>query len=218
MANFLNILKIAGYVIGGFAIYQVLIRLVRRNWHFPAPAFITVFLNSPLRGKMQEPRQVIARSGIKEGQHVLEIGCGGGFFLPYAAEAVGPEGMVYGLDIALDMLARCRRYMSKFPAELQQRVELVQRSAYDLPFVDGSLDVVYLVAVLMEIPEPQRCLTEVRRVLKPGGILAVSEFLPDPDYPGRTATIHCGEQAGFSVRAVEGNLWNYTVRFVRQNS
>lgn len=214
MANFLNILKIFGYVIGGFGLYQVLLRLVRRYWHFPAPAFITIFLNSPLRARLQDPQQVITRSGIKEGQQVLEIGCGGGFFLPFAAHTVGAEGRVYGLDIAMDMLARCRRHMSQFPADLQRRVELVQRSAYELPFEDGSLDVVYLVAALMEIPDPQRCLTEARRVLKPGGILAVSEFLVDPDYPGRKTTIYCGEQAGFNVSAVEGNLWNYTVRFV----
>lgn len=213
MSAFLNTLKIIGYVIAGFAVYQVLIRLVRRNWHFPAPAFITVFLNSRLRKKLQNPVVLIGRSGIKPGQKVLEIGCGGGFFLPYAAQAVGEGGKVYGLDIAVDMLARSRRYLSTFPAAVNNRVELVQRSAYELPFDDNSLDVVYLVAALMEIPDPQRCLAEVQRVLKPQGLLAVSEFLVDPDYPGRKATIRCGENAGFAVDAVEGGLWNYTVRF-----
>lgn len=213
MSAFLNGLKIFAYVIGGFAVYQVLIRLVRHYWHFPAPAFITVFLNSHLRKKLQNPVVLIGRSGIRAGHKVLEIGCGGGFFLPYAAQAVGEDGKVYGLDIAMDMLARSRRYLSTFSSAVNDRVELVQRSAYELPFDDHSLDVVYLVAALMEIPDPQRCLAEVRRVLKPDGLLAVSEFLVDPDYPGRKATIRCGESAGFKVEAVEGGLWNYTVRF-----
>jgi ubiquinone/menaquinone biosynthesis C-methylase UbiE len=187
MSALLKVLKITGYVIAGFVVYQALIRLVRHYWHFPAPAFITVFLNSRLRKKLQNPMVLIGRSGIKPGQKVLEIGCGGGFFLSYAAQTVWEGGMVYGLDIAADMLERSRRYLSTFPAAVTGRVELVQRSAYELPFDDSSLDVVYLVATLMEIPDPRCCLAEVLRVLKPQGILAVSEFLVDPDYPGRKA-------------------------------
>ena len=52
-----------------------------------------------------------------------------------------------------------------------------------------------------------------RRVLKPGGILAVTEFLIDPDYPFISTTIRLGEEVGFVVEAAEGNWWNYTVRF-----
>lgn len=213
MSAFFKTLKIFGYVILGFTVYQVILRLVRRNWHFPAPAFLTIFLNNPMRGWLQNPQIVIERSGICRGMQVLEIGCGGGFFLPFAARTVGDGGKVYGLDIAGEMLARCRRYLARFPLEVQQRVELIQKSAYELPFADASLDAVYFAAVLMEIPDPQRCLAEVRRVLKPDGILAVTEFLPDPDYPGRRNTTRCGEKAGFMVEAVEGNFWNYTVRF-----
>ena len=213
MAVFLNVLRIIGYVILGFGAYQVILRLVRRNWHFPAPAFITIFLNSRLRAKLQDPQRVIERSGIKPGMRVLEIGCGGGFFLPYAARAVGAEGHVIGLDIEEKMLEKSLSHLAQTPAHIRERVELIQRSAYYLPFEDASLDVVYLVAALMEIPDPKRCLKEVRRVLKPEGVLAVSEFMPDPDYPTRRVTIRTAEGAGFAVEAVEGNAWAYTIRF-----
>lgn len=208
----LTFLKVVGYILLFFIAWQVLVRVVRHYWHFPAPAIIEVFLNSRLRARLQDPRKVIARSGVRPDQQVLEIGCGGGFFLPYAAEAVGTTGKVIGLDIAADMLERCRKYLDKFP-DVKNRIELLQKSAYELPFADGSLDVVYLVAALMEIPEPGRCLVEAKRVLKPDGILAVTEFLVDPDYPGRRVTIRCCETAGFKVDAIEGNTWNYTVRF-----
>jgi hypothetical protein len=46
-----------------------------------------------------------------------------------------------------------------------------------------------------------------------GGILAVSEFLPDPDYPLRSTTIRRGLAAGFELDAALGNFWTYTVRF-----
>jgi ubiquinone/menaquinone biosynthesis C-methylase UbiE len=214
METFLTVLKVLGYILLFFIAWQVIVRLVRHFWHFPAPAIIEVFLNSRLRAKLQDPRKVVQRSGIKPGMQVLEIGCGGGFFLPYAADAVGEKGKAFGLDIAADMLERCRKYLEKFP-EVKDRIELLQKSAYELPFADGSLDVVYLVAALMEIPEPARCLAEVKRVLKPGGVLAVSEFMVDPDYPTRRVTIRCGETAGFKVNSIEGNAWNYTVRFMK---
>ncbi len=53
------------------------------------------------------------------------------------------------------------------------------------------------------------------RVLKPGGILAVSELLLDPDYPLKAATARRGEKAGFLVEGFYGNFWTYTVRFTK---
>jgi len=77
-------------------------------------------------------------------------------------------------------------------------------------------DRVYMVTVLPEIPDRSRALREVRRVLKSGGILAVTEFLPDPDYPLRSTTIRICQNEGFVVDASSGNLWNYTVRFKKR--
>ena len=63
-----------------FLVYQVFLRLLRRVYDFPAPAFIGRFLDSDLRRKMQPPETVIERSGIKPGMKVLEAGCGSGAF------------------------------------------------------------------------------------------------------------------------------------------
>jgi ubiquinone/menaquinone biosynthesis C-methylase UbiE len=66
--------------------------------------------------------------------------------------------------------------------------------------------------VLQEIPDKRKALAEARRVLKPGGIIAVTEFLIDPDYPLRSTTVRDLERAGFTIEAVEGRFWTYTVR------
>jgi ubiquinone/menaquinone biosynthesis C-methylase UbiE len=66
---------------------------------------------------------------------------------------------------------------------------------------------------LNEIPDKEKALKEIMRVLKPGGILAISELLIDPDYPRMSTTARMGLQGGFTIEAMEGNLLTYTVRF-----
>ena len=64
----------------------------------------------------------------------------------------------------------------------------------------------------MEIPDKPRVLAEAHRVLKRGGSIAVTEWLPDPDYSFMSTTKRILERAGFRVLAGEGSLWTYTVR------
>jgi ubiquinone/menaquinone biosynthesis C-methylase UbiE len=141
------------------------------------------------------------------------VGCGSGAYTTFVARAVGPDGRVCALDIQAAMLRQLRDKLNKPAYRDIQNVELFERSAYDLPFDDETFDVVYMITVLPEIPDPGRALCEIRRVLKTGGKLAVSEFLPDPDYPLRSTTVKLGQAAGFTVDAVQGSFWTYTARF-----
>ncbi len=196
-----------------FLIFQLVVRLVRRYFKFPAPAFIAGFLDSNLRRKLQPPKTIIARSGIEIGMRVLEIGCGSGGFTIDVARVVGEHGKVFALDIQEDMLNILNQKLDLPENNDVHNITLLKESAYGLPFVSGSLDLVYMVAVFQEIPDKQKVLAEVKRVLKPGGNLAISEFLPDPDYPWMSTTAKIGLKAGFIIDRMEGNLLNYTVRF-----
>ena len=144
---------------------------------------------------------------------VMELGCGSGAFTTFIARAVGDSGKVYAVDIQSAMIRQLERKLVKAENQDIKNVEIRQASAYELPFTDGSIDLACLVTVLPEIPDRGRALREIKRVLKPGGILAVTEFLPDPDYPLRTTTIRMCEREGFVLDDSLGNLWNYTVRF-----
>ena len=86
--------------------FQIVLRIVRETVHFPAPAFMGRLLDSDLRRAVQQPSTIIARSGIRKGMKVLEVGCGSGAYTTYVARAVGPEGTVYALDIQPGMLGR----------------------------------------------------------------------------------------------------------------
>lgn len=213
MSRYKPFLRIVSLVLGIFAFYQILIRLIRKRWHFPAPAFIGRFLDSDRRRALQPPEQIVARSGVRPGMKALEIGCGSGAYTTFFARAVGPEGEVAALDIQPAMLAQLAAKLARPENRDIHNITLHEASAYSLPFEDGTLDLVYMITVFQEIPDRARTLAEVLRVLKPGGLLAISEWVVDPDYPFMSTTIKQGTQAGFVVDAALGNLWTYTVRF-----
>jgi len=208
-----NILQIVLIITGIIIAWLILTRLIRRIYQFPAPAFIGYFLDSNYRRRIQPPTQIIERSGIKKGDRVLEIGCGSGAYTTFVAREVGKEGIVEALDIQPAMLAQLKKKLAKPENSDIQNIRLHESSAYQLPFEEGSIDLVYMITVLPEIPDQAKVLAEVRRVLKVNGILAVTEFFPDPDYPLSSTTSKKGEKAGFDVEGLFGNLWTYTVRF-----
>jgi ubiquinone/menaquinone biosynthesis C-methylase UbiE len=92
-------------------------------------------------------------------------------------------------------------------------VETYIADAAHLPINDGSVDRAFLVAVLPEIPDRKRTLNELRRVLKPGGVLSITEEFLDPDYPLAKTTIRWVEEAGFELKERHGNGWLYTLNF-----
>ncbi len=116
-------------------------------------------------------------------------------------------------DVQSAMLRQLEQKLARAENQDIRNVELKKASAYELPFADDFFDLAYMVTVLMEIPDRGRALREVKRVLKPGGTLAVTEFFPDPDYPFRSTVIKTGKREGLSLDGSQGNFWNYTVRF-----
>jgi ubiquinone/menaquinone biosynthesis C-methylase UbiE len=200
-------------ILAFLVLWLSLAKLVRKMFRFPAPAFIGRLLDSGYRRRVQPPEQLIERSGIKKGMHVLDLGCGSGAFTPFIARTVGEKGKVYALDIQADMLKQLENKLHRSENRDINNIKLIEGNAYELPFDDSSLDLVNMVTVLQEIPDRNKALHEVKRVLKPGGILAVTELFPDPDYPWKSTTIKLGNGAGFVVDKISGNFFNYTVRF-----
>ena len=206
-------LKIILIVLGAILLWLALVRVFRKLYHFPAPAFIGRFLDSDIRRWVQPPDKIIERSGIKPGMIVVDLGCGSGAFTTFVARVIGEQGKVYAVDIQPAMLQQLECKLAKAENQGIKNIELRQASAYKLPFEENSIDLVYMITVLPEIPDRGRALREIKRVLKPDGVLAVTEFLPDPDYPLRSTTIKICQREGFIVDDNMGNLWNYTVRF-----
>ena len=216
----MNALKVALKVLDSFRLFLFLIvfRVVNKLWHFPVPTFVGPFLDSDIRRKLQPPDKVIERSGIKHSMKLLELGCGSGAFTTFAAKAVGEQGKLYAVDIQPKMLKQLERKLARPENQDLTNIELIQASAYELPFEEDSLDLAFLVTVFHEIPDRDRALGEIKRVLKPDGILAITEFLLDTDYRPAPAVIKRCQCGGFILNENSGNLWNYTVRFKKPSS
>jgi ubiquinone/menaquinone biosynthesis C-methylase UbiE len=144
---------------------------------------------------------------------VLEIGCGSGAFTTFAARVVGNKGIVYALDIQPDMLYQLENKLSQSKNKDINNIKLLVSSAYNLPFENNSIDLVYMVTVFGEIPDRKKALKEIKRVLKPNGILAITELFLDPDYLLKSTIKKLGEDVEFKLDNITGNFWNYTIRF-----
>lgn len=192
--------------------FGIVVRLIRRYWHFPIPHAFERFIDNPLRRRIQPPREVVDWVGFGGGMQVLEVGPGSGTFTLEAARRLDPGGKLYAVDIQPEVVARLDAKLKMCGvANVVVRVA----SAYQLPFPDDTFDGVFMVAVLAEIPDRGRGLREIRRVLKEDGVLAIGEFVLDPDYPRQKTVIGWCEQEGFRLLDAKGGFTNYVVRFRR---
>jgi ubiquinone/menaquinone biosynthesis C-methylase UbiE len=205
--------KIIRITIEFLIVYMIVVRILKRFFHFPAPPYVRHFLDSRLRKWMQPASLLIARSGIQKGSTVLEIGCGSGAYTLDIARTVGRDGIVYALDIQQSMLNHLNEKLSKEENKDIGNVKLLLGNASALSFDDQTIDNICMITVLQEIPDKHKALIEAGRVLKQNGRLAVTELFVDPDYRSRKTTTRQVTEAGFEVEADEGNVFNYTVRF-----
>ena len=190
--------------------YHTLVRIVRHFYKFPIPEFLADLIDNPLRRRFQPPYETAVRHGLEPGMSVLEVGPGNGTYTLGAAQRIGADGRLVTVDIEPRMIERVRQRVA---AAGVVNVEAKVADVCDLPFDDGTFDVVTMIAVIGEIPEPVRALQEFHRVLAPAGTLVFSELLVDPDYPLASTLMRWAASAGFRLKAKLGGLFYYTLIF-----
>jgi ubiquinone/menaquinone biosynthesis C-methylase UbiE len=209
-----QLLWITAAIVAGLAFFwllplKLISRLAARFGHAsPCPATLSWLVDNPFRRRYMRP--VLDRAGIRPGERVLELGPGPGAFTVGAACRVGSQGQLMAVDIQPEMIARVERKVRQ--AGLTN-VETHLASAHALPLDDNSVDRAFLVTVLPEIPDRERALAELHRVLRPGGLLSITEEFADPDYLFLSETVRLVEAAEFHFEERFGNVWAYTANF-----
>ena len=160
--------------------------------------------------------RLVADARLRPGHAVLDLGSGTGYPALLAAQAVGPSGAVTGIDVAGDMLAVAEGKARRLGLT---NVTFRTGDATTLPFETASFDAVTSRFCLMFLPDVQKAIAEVARVLKPGGwfaamvwsaaernpsiglsMAAIKQVIelpaPDPTAPGIFRLANAGELAG----------------------
>ena len=199
---------------------QDLIEAQRKDWNRVASGWekwddffdrAMTFLNHRLVGDAR----------LRQGQRVLDLGSGTGYPALLAAQAVGPQGAVIGMDLAEQMLAAAERKGRRLGLT---NVTFRTGDVTNLPFDVGSFDAVTSRFCLMFLPEIHKAVMEILRVLKPGAWMAaavwsapdrnpylkipmdvIKQFIelppPDPSAPGIFRLAKPGELAGLLGQA-----------------
>jgi SAM-dependent methyltransferase len=197
-------------VVGGVAFFWLVVLRIVAKLHGgePCPFALAWIVDNPIRRWYMA--ELLDRVGIRPSERVLELGPGPGAFSVEAARRAGAGGTLIAVDIQPKMIAAVEKKAREAGVI---NVETHVASAYDLPLEDDSVDRAFLVTVLPEIPNRHRALLELHRVLKPGGVLSISEEFLDPDYPLVRTVVRGAAEAGFELAERHGNWFVYTLNF-----
>ena len=120
-----------------------------------------------------ELQAMVAALPIRQGQTILDMACGDGFYSPWLAERVGPAGRVVAVDVRPEYLEMARKQAAT--SRLSGIIDYQGASIESLPFEDHSFDLCWCAQSFYSLPDPVEALWHMRRVTKPGGIVAVLE-------------------------------------------
>lgn len=205
-----------GWLLVGFLLYMiffvvVVVRILRHIYPFPIPSFMTGLIDNPIRRKYwQNPGMIADRMRLGPGMVVVEIGPGKGSYTKAAAQRILPDGIVYAIDISDGVVQRLKARCDK---EGVTNVIPKIEDAYHFTFADESIDRVFAVSCLPEIPQPVAVMEECRRILKPDGLLCLNEWVVDPDYRFRSTEKSWAKKAGLELKQEFGNWVSYQLHF-----
>ncbi len=177
-------------------------------------------LLNPERRKILDPQKVLSYLNLGGSQVLADVGCGPGFFTLEAARLLGPGGKVLAIDVSQEMLDACQRRAAEAGITSVQTV--LAEADDEIPLHSGVCDAALLVNVYHEIDPTAGTMNEVRRILKPGGLLFIVDWIPQETPTGPPVAERVDPQdvteeltaAGFVLQGTcEVGPYNYGLKF-----
>ena len=132
--------------------------------------FKLMSLSFHIRDMVNPPEKLLNEIGIEDGTVVVDYGCGPGSYIKYASALVGAKGTVYAADIHELAIASVRKLIEK---EGLTNVIPVQVHGYSSSIADNTADLIYALDMFHAVGDPDAFLTELHRIVKPGGMLVI---------------------------------------------
>lgn len=203
-------------LLAGLAVAALTWRKVSQHHSVPCPAWLAWILENPYTNAIAGSSTLLDRAEIQPGMTVLDVGAGPGRVSIPAAYRVGPNGQVVAVDVQAAMMDRLRaRADERGLRNLSTVCGAIENLADGGEHVSTLFDRALLVTVLGEIPDRLRAMRAIHALLRPGGMLSVTEFVPDPHFQPRRSVQRVAEAAGFELDRVYGSRVAFTMNFRR---
>jgi ubiquinone/menaquinone biosynthesis C-methylase UbiE len=199
-------------ILGTFGIGVLIWRFLSRRWSLPCPTSLIWMLEHRLMDNVAGSKIIIRRAKIQPGMVVLDAGCGPGRVSLPLANYLGSAGKVIALDVQPAMLALLRGRIKQAGVN---NIEILETNLGGGGLPVAAIDRALMVTVLGEIPNRRKALEEIYHALKPGGILSITEVLPDPHYQSRKTVRSLGRQAGFMIDEVYVGFRAFTCNLIK---
>jgi len=204
-----------GLAIGIFII--VLVLLATGYWwryrSLACPASLSWLVENPYMNAVSSPDKIFQRLDLEKGMKLLDVGSGPGRLALPAAKLVGKSGEVVALDLQSKMLKKLSVRAEDMGLD---NIRIINAGAGKGKTNKDYFDRALLVTVLGEIPNKDEALMEIYNSLKEGGILSVTEVIPDPHYTTIKKVRALCLDAGFQEMDSFGNWVAFTINFMKQ--
>lgn len=174
---------------------------------FPCPSWLgwLVEMENPL-ARENRSESIIRRLSIEPNMTVADIGCGPGRVTIPLSKKITAPGKIVAIDLQQEMLERIKTNFSDL-----KNIELRQQDVCHELLESDYYDIILLVNVLGELPEPDKALQNIFQALKAGGTVSVTETIFDPHFQSKSKVTTLLKDHGFNNLKSFGPWYSYTM-------
>lgn len=183
------------------------------NYMAKFPSFLSFVLDNPIRAFFTDRKNLIEKTGIREGMTILEVGCGNGFFTPYLSKAVGKDGKIIAIDLQKEMIEKLR---GKIKREGLNHMETIIGDIGEINLLQTSIDFIFIYYCYHELEDKNGAVKKFKDVLKEQGSLFIAEPKFEVKLKRKEKMKKLLQSEGFILSEEWASLFSYYLRFKKK--